>query len=194
MTAEPRPSFDPQWRPWALVLALALLGVVLALIFRPDSPAGSKPSVPTGESLPPSPVPGSGRLETPPGDDLLAAYASEAGSGEEDLRRLGQVLGNFRLLHKGLDARHLATNAELAAALRGELPGTRPMVSAEAPVFDDEGRLVDRWGSPLIVHPVGAERLELRSAGPDRQAWTDDDLVRWADGRIARGRGELDGL
>jgi len=36
---------------------------------------------------------------------------------------------------------------------------------------------VDRWGMPFWFHPNTAHQVEIRSAGPDRQLFTDDDLV-----------------
>lgn len=119
-----------------------------------------------------------------PGDLMLEGYGGASGSAADDLRRVGQVLLNFRLLHKQLDVRFLATNPEMAAALRGEAKGTTPFVSARSPLFNRTGEMQDRWGSPLVVHVLAADRIELRSAGPDRQPWTADDLVRLPNGEV----------
>ena len=55
--------------------------------------------------------------------------------------------------------------------LMGEaaLPPTHPVLR--------DGRLVDRWGSPWLVHPLSSDVIQLRSAGPDRRLFTADDLV-----------------
>jgi len=46
----------------------------------------------------------------------------------------------------------------------------------QAPYLDAEGRLVDRWGTPYFFHPVSGEDMEIVSAGPDAELWTDDDV------------------
>ena len=40
-----------------------------------------------------------------------------------------------------------------------------------------DGELVDRWGTPYFFHSVSAEKMEIVSAGPDKELWTDDDVV-----------------
>jgi hypothetical protein len=49
------------------------------------------------------------------------------------------------------------------------------------------GQLVDRWGSPLFFHVRDVSRIDLRSAGPDREMWTADDLHRRHDGEFFHG-------
>ena len=68
-------------------------------------------------------------------------------------------------------------NADLAAALRGENPNRTVFVPLGHAIFSPEGLLLDRWGTPVIVHPEGWRRIELRSAGPDKTPYTEDDLI-----------------
>ncbi len=49
------------------------------------------------------------------------------------------------------------------------LPPTHPALR--------EGRLIDRWGRPWLIHPQSADRIQVRSAGPDGKLFTADDLV-----------------
>ncbi len=37
-------------------------------------------------------------------------------------------------------------------------------------------QLVDTWGTPYFFHPLSGQKIEIRSAGPDRQFWTNDDI------------------
>ena len=62
-------------------------------------------------------------------------------------------------------------------------------VFLEAPhaCLNAKGQLVDRWGSPLFFHVRDANRIDLRSAGPDGEMWTADDLHRRHDGEFFRG-------
>jgi hypothetical protein len=41
--------------------------------------------------------------------------------------------------------------------------------------------LCDRWGTPLRFHQLSGERMEIRSAGPDRKFGTPDDAL-WSPG------------
>jgi hypothetical protein len=39
------------------------------------------------------------------------------------------------------------------------------------------GQLVDRWGTPYWFHPNSGNQMEIRSAGPDKNLFTLDDVV-----------------
>ncbi len=47
----------------------------------------------------------------------------------------------------------------------------------ENPSINAQGELCDRWGTPFFFHAESGTKMEIRSAGPDRQLWTDDDGV-----------------
>jgi hypothetical protein len=64
---------------------------------------------------------------------------------------------------------------DIAAVLVGDTP-QGVYLSRASPAVKDGG-LVDRWGTPYWFHPNSAHQVEIRSAGPDRQLFTDDDLV-----------------
>jgi hypothetical protein len=40
-----------------------------------------------------------------------------------------------------------------------------------------DGELVDPWGTPYFFHQLSGTDMEIRSAGPDKTMWTDDDLM-----------------
>jgi hypothetical protein len=48
---------------------------------------------------------------------------------------------------------------------------------------------VDRWGTPLYFHAISRDRLEVRSAGPDKVMWTEDDVQRQSDGTFLSAAG-----
>jgi hypothetical protein len=48
---------------------------------------------------------------------------------------------------------------------------------------------VDRWGEPLYFHAISRDRLEIRSAGPDKIMWTPDDVQRQSDGSFMSAEG-----
>jgi hypothetical protein len=35
---------------------------------------------------------------------------------------------------------------------------------------------LDRFGTPYFFHPISETRIDVRSAGPDRKLWTEDDV------------------
>ena len=113
--------------------------------------------------------------------------ASLARPPEEDLHDIARTLGNFSLLVKGDNPIPLGANEEIAAALRGKNKAALRALPDGHRVFNARGQLVDRWDTPLYFHAESRDRLDVRSAGPDRKMWTTDDLHRKHDGRFLRG-------
>ncbi|HMP73919.1 MAG TPA: type II secretion system protein GspG, partial [Kiritimatiellia bacterium] len=54
---------------------------------------------------------------------------------------------------------------------------TPPLLPLHHPRIDHHGALLDPWGTPYFFHHLSRNRLEIRSAGPDREFHTDDDLL-----------------
>ncbi len=72
----------------------------------------------------------------------------------------------------------VGTNPEITRALAGDNPLQVNFLNEEAGVrVNDKVELVDPWGVPFFLHQLSAHEMEIRSAGPDRRLWTDDDLV-----------------
>jgi hypothetical protein len=166
--------------PRAMGVIFVGVFVTMMLVFQ-ISKRGAGNSKPKGtrstnaapaKSVVPAPV-----MEETPGDKMLESYASTETTPKEDLQWVQRLLNNALIVVKRADTRHYATNEDLANFLRGANPDQQVIVSSNSPIFGTDGRVVDRWGSPLIVHPIKSDRLELRSAGPDRKPWTDDDII-----------------
>ena len=121
-----------------------------------------------------------------PGDALLADYADPASPPIEDLKKIHRVVTGYFSVIKNASRFPIGGNEDLAAALRGENPNREVFVKPGHPVFSKDGLLIDRWGSPLIVHPQAWKQLELRSAGPDRVPHNEDDLVLTPNGLTPR--------
>lgn len=111
-----------------------------------------------------------------PAAAALARYAKPDTDPRDDLRAIASVLDTFRLLAKG-DSLPLGSNEEISAALRGETRAKLALLPRDHPAFDAKGRLVDRWGTPLFFHAQSAKEIEIRSAGPDLQMGTTDDIL-----------------
>lgn len=158
-----------------LVVLLGWLGRLWWPVLGPPIPAGAIPK------LPPTPMPGA------VGNQILAGYGDPSAKPEEDLALMHRALGNFALLVKGADPLPLGANEDIAAALLGKNSRKTVFLQSPTPALNDAQQLIDRWGTPLYFHARARDRIEIRSAGPDKIMWSDDDLHRNADGQFRRG-------
>ena len=71
----------------------------------------------------------------------------------------------------------VGTNAEIMKALTGDNPKGAKLGPPEGQQLNSNGELIDRWGTPYFFHQLTSDRMEIRSAGPDRILWNEDDLT-----------------
>lgn len=71
----------------------------------------------------------------------------------------------------------VGTNAEIMRAVMGENPKQARLGPPEGQRLNAQGELVDRWGTPYFFHQLSRTSTEVRSAGPDRRLWTEDDVI-----------------
>jgi len=121
------------------------------------------------------------------GEAILRDYAGPASTPQNDLTLMAHLMDNFSLLVKSAADRPMSANEDWAAAFRGMNPAHQRFLPDNNIALDAQGRLVDRWGTPLFFHALGNRRFDLRSAGPDKKLWTDDDVHRNADGSFRHG-------
>lgn len=156
-----------------LIVALAI--VVLAIwILRPQRDAGS-PHIATpsaDEAFPPSSLHPQLAAERSTLADALNAPAADPRS---DLRTIALILDTFRS-NFPRDGNPTGNNAEITAVLTGRNRLRLSLVPADHPAINARGELCDRWDTPYFFHAESATRMSLRSAGPDRQLWTPDDV------------------
>lgn len=127
------------------------------------------------------------------GEQILVGYARADAPPEHDLTLMARLMDNFTLLVKDAADRPLSANEDWASALRGVNPAHERFLPDQHVALNPQGQLVDRWGTPLHFHSLGDKRHEIRSAGPDKKLWTDDDLHRNADGSFRKGTNLLSG-
>lgn len=158
-----------------ILVALVFITVTVWFLMRPapvpvasdrDLPAPLEPVI-----TPPPP------LVPVLADTMLVNYASDETSGKEDLNLMATFLDSVFLLIKQRDTADYATNEDLVEFLQGNNSHQSPFLNQSFRAINEDGQLIDRWGSPLIVHPVSRKLLELRSAGPDKTPYTEDDLL-----------------
>lgn len=120
------------------------------------------PSVPPAASPPVVPA---SRTPPPPREDHPARV--EADSIALNLRHFGQRFGG----------NPVGTNAEIVKTLNGGNPQGVRYLPQENVRLNDQGELIDTWGTPYFFHQLSAQKMEIRSAGPDKTLWTRDDII-----------------
>jgi hypothetical protein len=113
---------------------------------------------------------------TPEPSTLAAALNASNGDIRADLRIVSDIIETFRtnFLREG---NPVGTNAEITAALTGKNKLSQAFVPPNHPAINQAGELCDRWGTPFFFHAESATRMEVRSAGPDKKMWTEDDVT-----------------
>ena len=72
----------------------------------------------------------------------------------------------------------VGNNPEITAELAGKNPRQINFLSGQDGMqVNQNGELVDAWGTPYFFHQLSGSDMEVRSAGPDRKMWTSDDVV-----------------
>jgi hypothetical protein len=72
----------------------------------------------------------------------------------------------------------VGNNPEITSQLTGNNPKHISFINAGAGMrVNENGELVDPWGTPYFFHQLSGTDMEIHSAGPDKKMWTDDDLV-----------------
>jgi hypothetical protein len=98
-----------------------------------------------------------------PGDDVDPV---------QDLEGVQLAIRNFRDV---IGENPCGTNAEITQALLGNNLKQVKMTMPTGSQLNENGELVDRWGTPYFFHQISGTEMEIRSAGPDRKMWTRDD-------------------
>jgi len=95
--------------------------------------------------------------------------------GETVLENVRSTIRNYGSM---FDGNPVGTNPEITAALNGDNPkGVHFLDPEKGMRVNAQGELVDPWGTPFFFHQLSGTQTEIRSAGPDKQMWTVDDLV-----------------
>ena len=160
------------------ILGLGLIiGVVLILFYKGPQPVKTEvaevTSTPPAEVKPPAKI----SSEQQMGDQILADYASPESDGQEDVKLFYHYLTNIFMLIKSRDSKQYAINEDLASFLLGKNNYKTPCVSADSHIFNEKGLIVDRWQTPIHIHTISNDRFEIRSAGPDRKIFSEDDFI-----------------
>lgn len=107
---------------------------------------------------------------------LADALNSPTGNIRADLRIVSEIVDTFRS-NFPRDGNPVGSNAEITATLTGRNRLKLALIPSDHPAINRAGELCDRWGTPFFFHAESASRMEIRSAGPDRKMWSEDDVV-----------------
>lgn len=142
----------------------------------PEKPVvSSAPTVSPGASHIAMRAPNREELANVPPNPMARAIGSDKVTPEKEIAILLDLFQIYRREFGGFPAGQ--GNDQFMNALRGANPGKLPIFPLDHPRLDPGGNLLDAWQQPYRFHPVSRDRLEIRSAGPDREIFTADDLV-----------------
>lgn len=128
------------------------------------------------------------RLHSPAQEPQLAESAAGAASmpaipkpAVEEITGPDEELENVQFMVRGyrdvLGENPVGNNAEITRALMGQNARQVKMPLPVGSHLNENGELVDRWGTAYFFHQISGTQMEVRSAGADQQLWTSDDLV-----------------
>jgi len=153
------------------------------LPFTASQPTGAQPRAPVQPTQMTSAVlPGAPLVRTNPAATPLPVASSMPvprpelqPEAKEDLEGIQFMFRDFRTR---MGENPVGSNAEIMKAVMGGNPVNARLGPPTGQSLNDQGALVDRWGTPYFFHQLSKTSMETRSAGPDRRLWTTDDIVR----------------
>jgi len=181
MTLPKRPG------PYLLTLLSVLLIVFAVGIFqkdtqperdKPSQPKAKKPSQPSEVATPLLPSPAASVSPPPVSiDPTLQALADQLHQADQPPERDLEIVAEFLQTYgRARGGNPIGGNAEITAALTGT-QGHQGRVYPPIHRTIKNGQLTDRWGTPFWFHPNSGSEMEIRSAGADRELFTQDDVV-----------------
>ena len=115
-----------------------------------------------------------GTRAAPPTAVALAADTPTRDGAAVEIGKVRRMIVDFHTL---MGENPIGTNAEIMRALMGGNPRQATLGPPEGESLNDKGELVDPWGTPYFFHQLSRDRMEVRSAGPDKVMGTADDVV-----------------
>lgn len=164
-------------RRWLLVFSAAFaLGAVASFWLWPRRlPVKSPAQVSVLPGQPAPALPALERLATPRRPPLADALGAPTTKPEQEAQVVLDLLAAYRRVVGEFPVGE--DNRQIVRALLGANAKRLPVLPRDHPRLNAAGELVDAWGRPFFFHLLSREQVEVRSAGPDREFYTTDDLV-----------------
>jgi type IV secretory pathway VirB10-like protein len=96
---------------------------------------------------------------------------------ETATRALDNMQFALRDFRTALGGNPVGTNAEITRTILGDNEKQVSIPVPEGSTLNANRELCDSWGTPYFFHQISAQKMEIRSAGPDKQMWTEDDIT-----------------
>ncbi|MEM9480120.1 MAG: hypothetical protein AAGA58_10755 [Verrucomicrobiota bacterium] len=93
----------------------------------------------------------------------------------DDVQILTSLVGAYREIFR--ENPIAGENREVVEALAGKNKYRMIFIEPTHPAIDANGELRDRWETPYRFHPISRDRMDILSAGEDRQFGTGDDIM-----------------
>lgn len=160
----------------AHVRSLALLAVFGVLWWTARGLERAAPARPAdAPDRPAAEAPTAGAAGADGGSPLARGLHTAGGDGHGDARIVLDLLrayrGRFGVFPTGED------NAAIVRALTGSNEAGLVILPRGHAALSPSGELLDRWGMPFFFHLISRDHVEVRSAGPDRELHTADDIL-----------------
>jgi len=167
---------------WLLTAVIAAVVIYLGIprrALRKARRVMASHSAPAAPVAVPAPAPSAARPHLSPNGEEPSHVADQLNSPSTDihadLRVVNELFDQFRSAVHGPNP--VGENAEIVAALTGKNKLGFAFLPPDSPAINPDGQLVDRWGTPFFFHQLASDEMQIRSAGPDRKMYTDDDEV-----------------
>ena len=117
-------------------------------------------------------------VATPPSPSTPAVASRPPGQEDPAIAEAETLALNIRHFGQRFGGNPVGTNAEIVKALTGGNPKRATYLPPDLKRLNENGELIDRWGTPYFFHANSATEMEVRSAGPDKRLYTEDDVVQ----------------
>lgn len=98
----------------------------------------------------------------------------KAQTAEEQIGVLQEILKHCHYLYKQHPTG--ADNADITKYLTGDNPKNVVFIPKDSSAIV-AGQIVDTWGAPYFFHSQSSDKTVIKSAGPDKKLWNDDDIT-----------------
>ena len=156
-----------------IIAAAGLMAMAVCFwqLGRPKAHVASEPFVAKPSQMKPAAV--LSREMNP----YAATINAPEGNIAEDVEALHALLTQYLLILKDRPGPPIGNDVDLAKILKGQNTLHRALLPTDHPSFGPNGRLIDRWGTPYHIHARGHSSFDVRSAGPDKHLFSEDDIV-----------------
>lgn len=143
----------------------------------PVEPTPVAPPPPMPPVEPPAPPPASQPKEPGSVQMLTTKPQPDPQDQEAPRQEVQSIALNIRQYMLRFGGNPVGNNAEIVAELNGGNSKGARYLPSELMRLNGQGELIDEWGTPYFFHQESANRMEVRSAGPDKKLFTADDYV-----------------